>query len=105
MNNALGGTGNGVFSSSWDINGNGGGAIGTFGPGSSNQMTLIDSATGQKVILVNGCLVNTADSNEMTLIDSATGQKVILVNGCLVNTADPNSSEPPSPPCILLHYH
>ncbi|BDA51252.1 hypothetical protein COCOBI_18-1290 [Coccomyxa sp. Obi] len=61
VNDALGGTGNGVFSSSWNANGDGGGAIGTFGPGGSNQMTLIDSATGEKFILVNGCLATTVD--------------------------------------------
>ena len=78
VNNALGGTGRGVFSSSWDSNGHGGGAIGTFGPSGSNQITLVDSATGQKFVLVDGCLATPVHPSR--------------------------SSEPRSPPCILLNH-
>ncbi len=56
VSSATGGNANGVFSSSWNIDGHGGGTVGSFGPGGSKEITLVDSATGQKVVLVNGCL-------------------------------------------------
>lgn len=88
------------FSSSWNVNGQGGG---------SEQMTLIDPTSSQKIYLVNGCLGSGQDNlvtwnvngitsgsvnvqgagypKQMVCVGPTTGHKYLLVNGCLAGDA------------------
>ncbi|KAK9902711.1 hypothetical protein WJX75_003538 [Coccomyxa subellipsoidea] len=97
VNGAVVGSG---FSSSWNVNGQGGG---------SEQMTLIDPTSSQKIYLVNGCLASGQDNlvtwnvngitsgsvnvqgagypKQMVCVDPTTGHTYLIVNGCLAGDA------------------
>jgi hypothetical protein len=111
VNGAVVGSG---FSSSWNVNGQGGG---------SEQMTLIDPTSSQKIYLVNGCLASGQDNlvtwnvngitsgsvnvqgagypKQMVCVDPTTGHTYLIVNGCLAGDAPAGGD---TFPFHLMHF-